>query len=558
VCDRLERGVVVIAPDSHHMKLRKAGGQYFIVIAGGPPVNRHKPSVDVLFRSVAECAGGDVRAIMLTGMGDDGARGMKQLHDRGARTIAQNEDTCVVFGRPKEAIKHGAVDDILPIGRSATLLARPGQSSPRHARSRNMTPDDIQQSRRPVARTAATLPPSDVARLATLWTIVFVGMMGFGITIVPFPIVAEQLGASPFWVTWGSAGSFALAQMISTPLLGRLSDRVGRKPVLLLGSLGAIIGYTWTATADSLPSLLMARAFTGLASGYLAAAFAYVGDVSTPATLARRMGLLGSAFGLGFAAGPFLGGLLGRTSEGTATLLAPCLFAAGLSSLGLLGTLFALRESLAPETRASRSAEPAGKLSDHPQARKALLGVGGAMLAVTAGSAALQSIYPIWGRDAFGLPLEKIGWHFGLFSACTALSQAVLIGPMVRRFGQRRVMILAMIGSAAGLLIYGVASRVEMVWAADIVCGTSLGLFTSAATAVVSILAPPALRGAVLGLFASTSAAGRVLGPAYAGAAYALARPAPFLVGAALVAASAFAVITASRASAATDTRSTD
>lgn len=412
-----------------------------------------------------------------------------------------------------------------------------------------MTRDDLQQARRPAApsaSTAAAPPPSgDAVRLATLWTIVFVGMMGFGITIVPFPLVAEQFGASPFWMTWGSAGSFALAQMISTPLLGRLSDRVGRKPVLLWGSLGALIGYAWTATADTLPSLLVARAFTGLASGYLAAAFAYVGDVSTPATLARRMGLLGSAFGLGFAAGPFLGGLLGRTAEGAATLLAPCLFAAGLSSLGLLGTLFALRESLPPETRASHSKQPAGRLADHPQARKALIGVGGAMLAVTAGSAALQSIYPIWGRDAFSLPLEQIGWHFGLFSACTAVSQALLIGPMVRRFGQRRVMILAMIGSATGLLLYGLASQVAMVWTADVVCGTSLGLFSSAATAVVSTLAPPALRGAILGLVTSTSAAGRVLGPAYAGAAYALARPVPFLVGAALIAASVLALIKA-------------
>lgn len=114
--DRLERGVVLIAPGGKHMQLRKAGGQYFAVIVDGPPVNRHKPSVDVLFRSAAECAGRDALAIILTGMGDDGARGMKALHDSGARTIAQNEDTCVVFGMPKEAIALGAVDDVMAIG----------------------------------------------------------------------------------------------------------------------------------------------------------------------------------------------------------------------------------------------------------------------------------------------------------------------------------------------------------------------------------------------------------------------------------------------------------
>jgi two-component system chemotaxis response regulator CheB len=113
--DRLERGVVLIAPGGRHMTLRKAGGQYFVNVVDGPPVNRHKPSVDVLFRSAADCAGRDALAIMLTGMGDDGARGMKLMHDRGARTVAQDEASCVVFGMPKEAIACGAVDEVLPL-----------------------------------------------------------------------------------------------------------------------------------------------------------------------------------------------------------------------------------------------------------------------------------------------------------------------------------------------------------------------------------------------------------------------------------------------------------
>lgn len=120
--DRLERGVVLIAPGGRHMSLRKAGGQYFVVVADGPPVNRHKPSVDVLFKSAAECAGADALAIILTGMGDDGARGMKLLHDRGARTVAQDEATCVVYGMPKEAVRLGAVDQEVPIGRVARTI----------------------------------------------------------------------------------------------------------------------------------------------------------------------------------------------------------------------------------------------------------------------------------------------------------------------------------------------------------------------------------------------------------------------------------------------------
>jgi two-component system chemotaxis response regulator CheB len=115
--DRLERGVALIAPGGRHLQLRKSGGQYFANVLDGPPVNRHKPSVDVLFRSAAECAGRDALALILTGMGDDGARGMKLMHEQGARTIAQDEQSCVVFGMPKEAIERGGVGEVLPLAR---------------------------------------------------------------------------------------------------------------------------------------------------------------------------------------------------------------------------------------------------------------------------------------------------------------------------------------------------------------------------------------------------------------------------------------------------------
>ncbi|OQW88002.1 MAG: chemotaxis response regulator protein-glutamate methylesterase [Rhodoferax ferrireducens] len=120
--DRLERGVALIAPGGRHMQLTKSNGQYHVKVFDGPPVNRHKPSVDVLFKSAAECAGRDALGIIMTGMGDDGARGMKLMHDQGARCIAQNEETCVVFGMPKEAIKLMAVDDVLPLESMARAI----------------------------------------------------------------------------------------------------------------------------------------------------------------------------------------------------------------------------------------------------------------------------------------------------------------------------------------------------------------------------------------------------------------------------------------------------
>jgi two-component system chemotaxis response regulator CheB len=113
--DRVIPGRALIAPGGRHMMLRRSGAQYVVEVVDGPLVNRHKPSVDVLFRSVAQTAGGNALGIIMTGMGDDGARGLREMHDAGASTIAEDESTCVVFGMPKEAIKLGGVDKSVPL-----------------------------------------------------------------------------------------------------------------------------------------------------------------------------------------------------------------------------------------------------------------------------------------------------------------------------------------------------------------------------------------------------------------------------------------------------------
>jgi two-component system chemotaxis response regulator CheB len=113
--DRVMPGVALIAPGGKHMLVRRSGAQYLAEIRDGPAVNRHRPSVDVLFRSLASCAGANAVGIILTGMGDDGARGLKEMRNLGARTFAQDQDSCVVFGMPKEAIRMDAVDRIIPL-----------------------------------------------------------------------------------------------------------------------------------------------------------------------------------------------------------------------------------------------------------------------------------------------------------------------------------------------------------------------------------------------------------------------------------------------------------
>jgi two-component system chemotaxis response regulator CheB len=113
--DRVLPGCALIAPGGKHLLLRRSGACYYAAVRDGPLVNRHKPSVDVLFRSVAQYAGRNAVGVLLTGMGDDGARGLKELHEAGAHTVAQDEATCVVFGMPREAIKLGAVRQVLPL-----------------------------------------------------------------------------------------------------------------------------------------------------------------------------------------------------------------------------------------------------------------------------------------------------------------------------------------------------------------------------------------------------------------------------------------------------------
>jgi two-component system chemotaxis response regulator CheB len=122
--DRIERGVALIAPGGKHLKVRKQGGQYYAEVFGGPPVNRHCPAVDVLFKSMAECAGPDALGIIMTGMGDDGARGLLAMRQAGAHTIAQDEASCVVFGMPKEAIRMGATETVVPLERLAGEILR--------------------------------------------------------------------------------------------------------------------------------------------------------------------------------------------------------------------------------------------------------------------------------------------------------------------------------------------------------------------------------------------------------------------------------------------------
>ena len=367
-------------------------------------------------------------------------------------------------------------------------------------------------------------------KLGILWLVVLISLMGFGVTIIPFPFVAEQMGASDFWKTFGGSGMFSLFQLVATPLWGRCSDAFGRKPILIASLVGTVIAFVWLAYADTLTTLLIARAVGGIMSGNLAAAFAYATDVTDPEDRAKGLGIVASAFGIGFAIGPPLGGVLG-TLEGVPSLHWPALVSAALALLALLGTIFLLPESLAPESRRPLRA-PSATGADGiaaPQRRSIfavfrskpmLIGLSLTSLMVATGAGALQSVFQFWGRDVFGYSLREIGLHFMVLAVFSAIGQAGLIGPLTKRFGERPVAVFAVVGASVSLALFALAANDAMVWAALVLYGIANGLFLPSVSSLVSFEADADSRGAVMGLYNSSSSLGRIVGPALAGPIY--------------------------------------
>lgn len=400
-----------------------------------------------------------------------------------------------------------------------------------------------------IERQRADNPPM-VKSLGLLWLVVFISLAGFGITTIPFPIVVEQMGASDFWKTFGGAGVFSLFQLLSTPLWGRCSDAWGRKPILVVSLAGSVLAYLWLAYAPTLESLLVSRAFGGIMSGNLAAAFAYATDVTDAKDRAKGLGVVGSAFGVGFAIGPALGGFLG-TIGGEASLHWPGLASAALSVLALVGTLIWLPESLPRELR-----RPFGRQPDNPAAEAAeqqpqtakknslfgglstrpiLLGLFGTALIVALAGGTMQSVYQFWARDLFDYSLVDVGFHFTVFALISAVGQALLIGPLTQRFGEKPVAFAAVVGVATGLVLFATALNPLMVWLAIAVFGLANGLFLPAISSLVSFEADARSRGSMMGAFNASSSVGRIIGPALSGPVYFKLGPAaPFVLSAGL------------------------
>ena len=350
-----------------------------------------------------------------------------------------------------------------------------------------------------------------------LVTIILSGM-GFGLVLPAFLFFAGNLGASPT-IAATIIGTYSIGQFISTPIWGRMSDRYGRKPMLLLSMAGLTLSYLLLASAESLWVLALARVMTGLMSGNLAVAMAYVSDVTPVEKRAQGMGYVGGSISLGFIIGPMLGGLLGGADAESASLFLPGLAAASICAVTFIATLF-LQESLAPEkrTQVATDGAPGGLVAAKQvlrrpiMARLVLLG-----FLVYFAMALFETIMPLWAQARFDWGPREVGYSFTYLGVVVAIVQGVLVGRLAPKFGETRLIMAGLSAYAFGLLVMTQVPVWQlMMFGITFTAGGGAMVITSMSS-LVSAQAGDHERGLVLGVFNSGSWMGRAGGPPVSG-----------------------------------------
>jgi MFS family permease len=370
-----------------------------------------------------------------------------------------------------------------------------------------------------------------VQPLAALFIVCVIDVLGFGILIPLVPYMAVQFGASPALNTW-ILGIYSACQLLAAPLWGRLSDRLGRRPILLLSMVGACASYVILAFAHSIATLFLARAMAGLMAGNLSAAMAYASDISQPADRARTMGTVGAAIGIGFMLGPAIGGALAGEQLQTASFLRPALVSASLSVLAMLLVLFLLPES---HGAAQRRTQPAGAARAHawqllralPALRWLTLGT----LLVTFSQSTLESIFAIWAMDRYRVGPRTVGLALFALAIVAVGTQGGLMRMLAPRLGETRLAIGGIICLALGVASLAFGAALPVVIIGLMACGLGIGLFGPSSSALASREAQVHNRGAVMGTYQAGTSLARVIAPFASGPTYMHAGPgAPFLL----------------------------
>lgn len=365
--------------------------------------------------------------------------------------------------------------------------------------------------------------PASRSRLSVIFFTVLVDLIGFGIIIPILPYYAQRLGAGGFGLG-ALMGVYSLMQFVATALLGRTSDRVGRRPILLATMVCNALGYLLFAVAHSYPMLFAARVVSGFAGGNISAAQAYIADITSPAERSRGMGVIGAAFGLGFIIGPAVGGL----SAHYLGPAAPGLVAAGLSLANFVSAYLILPESLRLEHRTTRATWDFSHIGE--AIRDPRLGPLMAAWAIAPFAFAGYSVaLPLWAGVRFGWHEAQLGWLFTVIGLTAALVQGYLFGKLARRTGDRALLVVGGFGMAVAIAVLPAVHTTGTLYAWTVVLAFANSIFGPAASGLVSILADPTEQGTVLGAAQALSALGRLLGPFVIGWAYDVSATAAFL-----------------------------
>lgn len=378
--------------------------------------------------------------------------------------------------------------------------------------------------------------------LAALVGVVLIGMTGFGVFLPIFPFLALELGATA-GATTIAMGAYSFGQLISSPFWGRLSDRVGRKPILIVGLIGSLISYLWLARAGSVEELGAARLFGGLMAGNVGAAFAAAADLADDKTRARNMGLLGAAVGVGFIAGPALGAALIGEHESRQGFAFVCYTSAALAGLAALAALLLFRESLLPEARRMRGEASVSRMAllvSRPVLTRFIL----VTFLVIAAQAMMETVFALWADAELRWGAREVGWALAGLGFGAALLQGGAAGAAARVLGERTTLLIGLALFAAGFGGMGVAQHAAALFAALTALVIGIGLATPALNALIAEQAADDERGAVMGLSQSASALGRVAGPLMSGPLFEMFAPgAPFIAASLLMLAALFVAL---------------
>ncbi len=367
-------------------------------------------------------------------------------------------------------------------------------------------------------------------KLAALFAFCVIDTLGFGLLIPLIPYMADRFGVAPPLLT-PVLGSYALCQLIAAPLWGRLSDRHGRRPILMSSLAGAFLSYVMLGFAHNIWWLLASRMLAGLMAGNIAAAFAYASDISPPEKRAGTLGLIGAAIGIGFTLGQPLGGLLAGKEAASANFALPAAVSAGTSLFAILLVRFVLPESNAVGARPASGSRRGAWLLLRERPTLALLA--GPTLAVTYSQAVLESIFAIWAFHRYGFGPRTVGLLLLAGAIPALLMQGGIVRVLVPRFGEPRLAMFGVLAYVAGLLALALAPSFAGTLAGLLLCGLGLGAYSPSASALASRQSGEHDRGAVMGAYISSASLARVIGPFTSGSIYALlGSAAPFLVGA--------------------------